>query len=187
VRAVPYAAAEPIGVAALAELADAVYGDDEPLAGADAPPLLSVRRTGGDGIALDSEFELALRLPGLDRDTSLELTRIDDELAVTVGGVRRLVALPAVLCRCEVLGARVGTDLLAVLFRPDPAVWMSGVRRERCTRTAARATRGSPTSCGRSPSRRCGGWSRWWSGSARSGRTRTTRSRPAARTARYAR
>jgi len=124
VRAVPYTAAEPIGVAALVELADALYGDDEPLAGADAPPLLSVRRTGGDGTDRDSEFELALRLPGLDKRTPLELTRIDDDLAVTVGGVRRLVALPSVLSRCEVLGARVGIDELVVVFRPDPAVWM---------------------------------------------------------------
>ena len=124
VRAVPYTAAEPIGVAALVELADALYGDDEPLAGADAPPLLSVRRTGGDGTDRDSEFELALRLPGLDKRTPLELTRIDDDLAVTIGGVRRLVALPSVLSRCEVLGARVGIDELVVVFRPDPAVWM---------------------------------------------------------------
>jgi len=43
---------------------------------------------------------------------------------VTVGGVRRLVALPSVLSRCEVLGARVGIDELVVVFRPDPAVWM---------------------------------------------------------------
>ncbi|HTF47330.1 MAG TPA: ArsA family ATPase [Pseudonocardia sp.] len=125
VRAVPYTAAEPIGVTALLELADALYGDEEPLAGADAPPLLSVRRTEGDGTDPDSEFELALRLPGLDRKTPLELTRIDDDLAVTVGGVRRLVALPSVLSRCEVLGARVGTDELIVVFRPDPAVWMT--------------------------------------------------------------
>ena len=124
VRAVPYTAAEPIGLAALAELADAVYGDDEPLTGVNAPPLLSVRRTGGDGASLDSEFELALWLPGLDRHTPLELARIDDELAVTVGGVRRLVALPAALARCEVLGARVGADELVVVLRPDPAVWM---------------------------------------------------------------
>jgi len=125
VRTVPYTAAEPIGVAALAALADELYGDDEPLAGADAPPLLSVRRTEGDGTDRDSEFELALRLPGLDKRTPLELTRIDDDLAVTVGGVRRLVALPSVLSRCEVLGARVGADELVVVFRPDPAVWMS--------------------------------------------------------------
>jgi arsenite/tail-anchored protein-transporting ATPase len=125
VRAVGYTAAEPIGVPALVELADALYGDDEPLAGAAAPPLLSVRRTGGEGTAPDSEFELSLRLPGLDRCTPLELTRIDDDLAVTVGGVRRLVALPSVLARCEVLGARVAPDKLIVVFRPDPAVWMT--------------------------------------------------------------
>ncbi|GAA5167891.1 ArsA family ATPase [Pseudonocardia eucalypti] len=125
VRAVPYTAAEPIGTAALAELAEAVYGDDEPLVGAPAETLLSVRRTDGDGTDAESRFELALRLPGLDKRTPLELTRIDDDLAVTVDGVRRLVALPAVLARCEVLGARVGVDELVVLFRPDPAVWMS--------------------------------------------------------------
>jgi arsenite-transporting ATPase len=125
VRAVPYTAAEPIGVPALVELADALYGGDEPLAGAAAPPLLSVRRTEGQGADRDSRFELTLRLPGLDRRTPLELTRIDDELAVTVGGVRRLVALPSVLARCEVLGARVATDELVVVFRPDPALWMT--------------------------------------------------------------
>ncbi|WP_028932970.1 ArsA family ATPase [Pseudonocardia spinosispora] len=125
VKAVPYTAAEPIGVDALVEVADALYGDDEPLAGSDAPPLLSVRRTAGDGTDLESEFELALRLPGLDKGAPLELTRIDDDLAVTLAGVRRLVALPSVLSRCEVLGARIGVDELVVVFRPDPQVWMS--------------------------------------------------------------
>ncbi|HEY4007954.1 MAG TPA: ArsA family ATPase [Pseudonocardia sp.] len=125
VRAVPYTAAEPIGVQALAEVADLLYGQDEPLAGASVPPLLSVRRTKGDGTSVDSEFELALRLPGLDRSAPLELTRIDDDLAVTVAGVRRLVALPSVLSRCEVLGARFGVDELVVVFRPDSRVWMS--------------------------------------------------------------
>jgi arsenite-transporting ATPase len=125
VHAVPYTAAEPIGVAALVEVADSLYGDEEPLAGASAPPLLSVRRTRGDGTSMESEFELALRLPGLERDGGLELTRIDDDLAVTLAGVRRLVALPSVLRRCEILGARIGTDELVVVFRPDPSVWMS--------------------------------------------------------------
>ncbi|HZZ50322.1 MAG TPA: ArsA family ATPase [Pseudonocardia sp.] len=125
VHAVPYTAAEPIGVPALLEVGDSLYGDAEPLAGVDAPPLLSVRRTGGDGVALDSEFELALRLPGLDRGSPLELTRIDDDLAVTLAGVRRLVALPSVLSRCEVLGAKIGVDELIVVFRPDPSVWMN--------------------------------------------------------------
>jgi arsenite/tail-anchored protein-transporting ATPase len=123
-RTVPYTAAEPIGVPALVEVADALYGRDEPLAGAEAAPLLEVRRTGGDGTSLESEFELLLRLPGLDGHTPLDLARIDDDLAVTVSGVRRLVTLPSVLARCAVQGARVGPDELVVVFRPDPSVWM---------------------------------------------------------------
>jgi len=123
-RTVPYTAAEPIGVSALAEVADQLYGTDDPLAGAVAGELLSVRRTAGDGTSLESEFELAMRLPGVDRSTPLDLARIDDDLAVTVSGVRRLVALPSVLGRCTVHGARIGVDELVVVFRPDPSVWM---------------------------------------------------------------
>lgn len=123
-RTVPYTAAEPIGVNALAEVADELYGEDDPLVGAVAGELLSVRRTAGDGTSLESEFELSMRLPGLDRSTPLDLARIDDDLAVTVSGVRRLVALPSVLGRCTVHGARIGVDELVVVFRPDPSVWM---------------------------------------------------------------
>ena len=125
VRAVPYMAEEPIGVDALVAVADALYGSREPLAGESVPPLLAVSRTAGDGTSMDSRFELALRLPGLDRSMQMELTRIDDDLAVTLAGVRRLVALPSVLARCEILGARIGTDELIVVFQPDPAVWMN--------------------------------------------------------------
>jgi arsenite/tail-anchored protein-transporting ATPase len=124
VRAVPYTAAEPIGVDALVAVADSLYGGEEPLAGRAAPPLLSVHRTAGDGTSMDSRFDLVLRLPGLERGAQLELTRIDDDLAVTLAGVRRLVALPSVLARCEILGARVATDELVVVFQPDPSVWM---------------------------------------------------------------
>ena len=123
VRALPSAASEPIGVAALAELGEALYGDDDPLVGAGAQPLLSVRRTAGKGTELDSEFELALRMPGAG-GAAVDLARIGDELAVTVGGTRRLVALPAALRRCTVAGARLATDTLTVGFRPDPAKWM---------------------------------------------------------------
>ena len=68
VRTVGYRAAEPTGVAALLELAAEMWGGDDPAADPAAdrrpPPLLRVRRTAGDGRALDSAFELALRLPG---------------------------------------------------------------------------------------------------------------------------
>ncbi len=122
-RALPYAAAEPIGVPALAELGEALYGADDPTAGTGTEPLLSLRRTAGKGTGLDSEFELALRLPGAG-DAAVDLARIGDEIAVTVGGTRRLVALPSALRRCTVIGARLAADTLTVAFRPDPAMWM---------------------------------------------------------------
>jgi arsenite-transporting ATPase len=128
-RTVGYRAAEPTGVAALLELADDLWGggdpaDDPAAASAPAPPLVRVQRTAGDGRSVASAFELVLHLPGA-ATAALDLARIgDDELAVTAAGVRRLVALPAALRRCTVVGARLDGDDLRVAFRPDPARWM---------------------------------------------------------------
>lgn len=125
---VPYTAAEPTGVEALVALAGSLYGAADPAApGPVAGPVLRLERTAGDGTSADSEFELALRLPGA-ADGPLDLTRVGDELVVTVGATRRRVSLPAVLRRCEVTGARLvgeghATDLV-VVFAPDPALWM---------------------------------------------------------------
>ncbi|MGI5129319.1 ArsA family ATPase [Pseudonocardia sp. CA-107938] len=123
VRTAPYTAAEPTGVAALLEVADALYGSTDPAdTGSVAPPLLSVDRTAGEGTSPDSEFELSLRLPGA-ADGPLDLARVGDDLAVSLGGVRRLIALPSVLIRCTVVAARLEGDDLKVTFVPDPAVW----------------------------------------------------------------
>jgi arsenite-transporting ATPase len=125
VRTVAHCAAEPVGVGALRELGAGMWGDDDPAAEAGpGVPLLTVRRTGGDGRSAESEFELALHLPGAAAG-ALDLVRIgDDELAVTAAGVRRVVALPAALRRCTLTGARLDGDDLRVAFRPDPALWM---------------------------------------------------------------
>jgi len=123
-RTVEHTAAEPTGVEALLVLAAQLWGDDDPAAEQPpATPLLAVRRTSGSGRSLDSEFELALHLPGA-AAAPLDLTRIGDELAVTVAGLRRMVALPAVLRRCTVIRARLDGDDLRVAFRPDPALWL---------------------------------------------------------------
>jgi arsenite/tail-anchored protein-transporting ATPase len=123
-RTVEHTAAEPTGVEALLVLAGRLWGDDDPAAEQPpATPLLAVRRTSGSGRSLDSEFELALHLPGA-ASAPLDLTRIGDELAVTVAGLRRMVALPAVLRRCTVIRARLDGDDLRVAFRPDPALWL---------------------------------------------------------------
>ncbi|MCO1655857.1 ArsA family ATPase [Pseudonocardia humida] len=119
-----HAAGEPTGVPALLELADSLYGDTDPMAaGVPGPPLLAVRRTAGAGTSTDSRFELVLRLPGADAGP-LDLTRVGDELAVTAGATRRMVALPAALRRCQVTSARLEGDDLCVVFVPDPALWI---------------------------------------------------------------
>lgn len=124
-QTVPYAAAEPVGVEALAVLAGALYGDGDPVAVArDSAPSLRLERTAGGGTDADSEFELALRLPGA-ADGPLDLTRVGDELVVTLGSTRRRISLPAVLRRCEVTAARLDGEDLVVTFVPDPAVWMT--------------------------------------------------------------
>jgi arsenite-transporting ATPase len=114
---VPYQAVEPVGLGALTELGEAVYADLEP---GGLPPhgeAMKVERT-GDG------FTMSLPLPFAEKD-QLELSRRGDELAVTVASRRRLLSLPSVLRRCDVVGARLVDGRLLVDFVPDPAVWMS--------------------------------------------------------------
>jgi arsenite/tail-anchored protein-transporting ATPase len=124
-RVAEHTAAEPTGLPALRELALGLYGTDDPAAAPDTPaaPLLTVNRTAGGGTSLDSAFELVLRLPGV-AGGPVDLVRLDDDLAVTTGGTRRMIALPSVLRRCTVTGANVAGDELCVAFVPDPAAWL---------------------------------------------------------------
>ena len=123
VRAVAHRAGEPVGLDELGELATDLYGDDDPLDGVCARPLLELRRTAGEGTALESEYVLDLQVPGIG-DGEVDLARLSDDLLVTVGGRRRTVALPPVLRRCQVVAADLDDDVLSVSFRPDPMVWM---------------------------------------------------------------
>lgn len=115
IRPVEHRATEPIGVPALLELADELYAGLDPLDGLTAPtvPLLRVDQ-GPDG------YRLAVALPISD-STVLDLARIGDDLAVTVDGERRIIALPAMLRRYPVVGADADADGVVVRFGPDPA------------------------------------------------------------------
>ncbi|HWC83644.1 MAG TPA: ArsA family ATPase [Pseudonocardiaceae bacterium] len=121
VRTVGHLATEPVGVPALLDLAEELYPEDSPLlAGpAAAEPLLSVR---AHGKGLSARFELRVALP-LPEDADVDLARVDDELALTVHGRRRLIALPPVLRRCAVTDAEVDSGGLLIGFRPDPSLW----------------------------------------------------------------
>ncbi|HEY5336250.1 MAG TPA: ArsA family ATPase [Mycobacteriales bacterium] len=117
---VDYAAAEPVGAAALAALGARVYGHGDPVGDVPDVATMSVERT-VDG------FALALALPHVGRGEA-NLSRSGDDLVVGVGSLRRVLTLPSALRRCTVEGARlegVGAGArLVVRFVPDPAVWM---------------------------------------------------------------
>jgi arsenite-transporting ATPase len=117
VRTLAYRPAEPIGLPALLEVAGELYGADDPLGPPVIEELVSVRAD-GDGYVLDIALPLAAK-------EDVGLARSGDELVLTVGGHRRMLALPSVLRRCTVGGAAYEDGRLAVRFAPDPALWPS--------------------------------------------------------------
>jgi arsenite-transporting ATPase len=75
----------------------------------------------------EGAWRLVVPLPFAERD-SVQLTRWQDDLVLTVGRARRSLRLDALLRRCEVTGGRLadpGTPAarLEVGFRPDPQLW----------------------------------------------------------------
>lgn len=111
-----YRATEPVGLAALVEVGEQLYGSGDPAAvAADRPDLLDVRPDGDD-------YVLSLALP-LARRADVDLARAGDDLVVTVAGRRRVLALPSLLRRCTVSGASLAQGRLQVRFAPDPAQW----------------------------------------------------------------
>ena len=88
------------------------------------PVLDAVLRRPGIALLLSAMLLASAALP-LARLEDLDLARSGDELVVTVGGHRRLLALPSALRRCTVAGARLVEGRLVVRFEPDPALWRS--------------------------------------------------------------
>ncbi|WP_113703103.1 ArsA family ATPase [Nonomuraea lactucae] len=104
IHTVPYLPAEPVGRGALAAVGEALYGEADPFA---APSVRPPLRLTAD--------ELALDLPGADR-AGVDLARKGDELIVTAGPYRRILALPVALARREVSGAVLRDGILRVRF-----------------------------------------------------------------------
>ncbi|MFJ3301820.1 ArsA family ATPase [Streptomyces sp. NPDC086549] len=75
-----------------------------------------------DRIAADGVLVWNIPLPGAIRD-ELDLVRRGDELVITAGRFRRIVALPSALRRCTVAGAALRDDELRIRFAPDPDLW----------------------------------------------------------------
>jgi arsenite-transporting ATPase len=115
---VPHLAGEPIGPKALGELLDSARRRD----GSPPPGPLRpiVDRESGSG--LEATYRLRLELPQVD-SAALTLGRVDDDLIIGAGAMRRRVRLASVLRRCIVVDAQLRGSELTVRFRPNPEVW----------------------------------------------------------------
>jgi arsenite-transporting ATPase len=106
-----YQASEPVGVDALSRFAEAAYDGDDPFAPPTADNPLTITRT-------RSGTTLRIALPFVAK-SDIDVARHGDELVVTVGSYRRLIALPAALTRQVVAGARIEDGALQVRFRAE--------------------------------------------------------------------
>ncbi|GAA3012396.1 ArsA family ATPase [Actinokineospora diospyrosa] len=108
---VEHVAHEPVGLAALRTIATELYGDTDPLACRPAgAPLLSIVADGPDHL-----LRVTLPLPDA---AALGLARVGDDLAITIDGVRRVVALPVLLRKHTVTDAEADRTGLVVRFAP---------------------------------------------------------------------
>jgi arsenite/tail-anchored protein-transporting ATPase len=114
----PHLSGEPIGPKALGGLLDSAHRRG----GAPPPGPLRPIVDLESGSGLESVYRLRLALPQLDPG-ALTLGRVDDDLIISVGGLRRRVRLASVLRRCTVLDAHLRDSELTVRFRPNPEVW----------------------------------------------------------------
>lgn len=106
-----YQPGEPVGSDALAGFAETAYAGEDPLGAPAGEGPMTITRT-------ESGAVLRIALPFAQK-ADVNLARHGDELVVTVGSYRRLLALPAALARQEIAGARVDDGSLRVRFRMD--------------------------------------------------------------------
>ncbi|WP_197095522.1 MULTISPECIES: ArsA family ATPase [Mycobacterium] len=114
----PHLSGEPIGAKALGALLDAARRRGGSAPPGPLRPIVDLE----SGTGLGSVYRMRLALPQLDA-SALTLGRVDDDLIISAGGLRRRVRLASVLRRCIVLDARLRGSELTVRFRPDPEVW----------------------------------------------------------------
>ncbi len=107
---VPYLDREPVGLAELGELAAQVYPDGDPLALRHVAAPMRMERLG-------EQIVLVLALP-LAAKGDVDLAERGNELIVTVGPYRRVLALPGALQRYRVAGAGLADGVLRVRFWP---------------------------------------------------------------------
>ena len=114
----PHLSGEPIGPKALGGLLESARRRRGTPPPGPLRPIVDLE----SGSGLGSIYRMRLALPQLDPGL-LSLGRVDDDLIISAGGLRRRVRLASVLRRCTVLDAHLRGSELTVRFRPDPEVW----------------------------------------------------------------
>jgi arsenite-transporting ATPase len=109
---VPLFDQEVVGVKMLERMAKATYGDKDP---AQRFTTSSPQRIEKDG----TDYVLSLKVPFVDR-SSVDLSRHNGELYVTVGNYRREISLPRVLAKRDTGGATIVDGELRVRFSRPP-------------------------------------------------------------------
>jgi arsenite/tail-anchored protein-transporting ATPase len=104
----PYRSCEPVGLSEVAAFAAELYGTDDPFRRPVGDGPVRIRRVGG-------HTELRVALPFAERG-DVDLARHGEELVVTVGSHRRLLALPVALQKAKVTAARLHDGALVVTF-----------------------------------------------------------------------
>jgi arsenite/tail-anchored protein-transporting ATPase len=114
----PHLSGEPIGPKALGSLLDSARRRRGMAPPGPLRPVVDLE----SGSGLGSIYRMRLTLPQLNPQ-GLTLGRVDDDLIISAGGLRRRVRLASVLRRCTVLDAHLRGSELTLRFRPDPEVW----------------------------------------------------------------
>jgi arsenite-transporting ATPase len=104
----PYRACEPVGLSELAAFAAELYAGQDPFRRPTGADPIDVRR-------VDGQVQLRLALPFAQLG-DIDLARRGDELVVTVGSYRRLLALPSALQNTAVSGACLQDGALVVTY-----------------------------------------------------------------------
>lgn len=112
-----FCAIEPLGPEILADLGETIYGAADPLTPPAVQQPVQVSSTG-------TGFSLEVTLPFAARG-EVTVSRRADDLIIEVGSRARVLALPGVLRRCLVSGARLDDGVLSVGFEPDPSLWLT--------------------------------------------------------------
>ena len=99
---------EIVGVHRLAELADAVFGDDDPAQTYYHAVPQRIRK-------VDGQYELVLQLPFVTK-RDVDVTHSEGELFITVGPYKREISLPRILSGKKVSKARLDEGMLHITF-----------------------------------------------------------------------